>query len=116
MTDQAVETPVVETAAAEPTLEASASTAENNVTMVEGAATEETRNEEKATILKQVEFYFSDSNLPQDKFMTELVKKGKDGCMYTWLIVSSGAWQPLVNHAVMSPHSPLFLFLFCHRS
>ncbi|KAK3806448.1 MAG: hypothetical protein J3Q66DRAFT_407150 [Benniella sp.] len=79
MTDQAVETPVVETTAAEPTLEASASTAENDVTMVEGAATEETRNEEKAKILKQVEFYFSDSNLPQDKFMTELVKKGKDG-------------------------------------
>ncbi|KAF9982685.1 hypothetical protein BGZ65_002588 [Modicella reniformis] len=39
---------------------------------------DEARNEEKAKILKQVEFYFGDSNLPQDRFMTELVKKGDD--------------------------------------
>lgn len=35
---------------------------------------------QKAQILKQVEFYFSDSNLPSDKFMSELVSKNKDGC------------------------------------
>lgn len=35
---------------------------------------------QKAQILKQVEFYFSDSNLPSDKFMSELVSKSKEGC------------------------------------
>lgn len=41
------------------------------------------KDEEKAKILKQVEFYFSDSNLPVDKFLSELVNKAKDGCTYS---------------------------------
>ncbi|KAI7820131.1 hypothetical protein BC939DRAFT_239909 [Gamsiella multidivaricata] len=85
MTDQTVETPIVEATATPSVAEASASTAPVEVTeapKVEETATEstaadkeKTRNEEKAKILKQVEFYFSDSNLPSDKFMSELIKK-----------------------------------------
>ncbi|KAG0234830.1 hypothetical protein B0O80DRAFT_424378 [Mortierella sp. GBAus27b] len=78
MTDQ------TETAAVETIPEAIAST-EVEATKVEDATADsglegnDAKEEEKAKILKQVEFYFSDSNLPQDKFMTELVRKGKEG-------------------------------------
>jgi hypothetical protein len=30
--------------------------------------------------LHQVEFYFSDSNLPRDKFLRETVEQSDDGC------------------------------------
>ncbi|RUS17866.1 hypothetical protein BC937DRAFT_89401 [Endogone sp. FLAS-F59071] len=41
--------------------------------------------EEKARILKQVEFYFSDANLPLDRFMWELTKKNDAG----WVAIST---------------------------
>jgi lupus La protein len=34
----------------------------------------------KAKVLKQVEFYFSDSNLPKDKFLKEKIASSVDGC------------------------------------
>lgn len=33
-------------------------------------------------IIKQVEFYFSDSNLPRDKFLRSLVANHPEGCMF----------------------------------
>lgn len=71
------DTPVVEAVAAPvetiPAAEAPAETPAVEVKADKAA--------QKAQILKQVEFYFSDSNLPSDKFMSELVSKNKDGCM-----------------------------------
>ncbi|XP_022723308.1 la-related protein 6A-like [Durio zibethinus] len=40
-----------------------------------GVLTDDLKNK----IIKQVEYYFSDENLPTDKFMTSLVKKNKEG-------------------------------------
>ena len=83
MSDQTVESPVVETTVTAPAAEVA------EVPKVEEAAADakvedkgNTRDEEKAKVLKQVEFYFSDSNLPNDKFMSEMVKRAQDGCMY----------------------------------
>ncbi|CAN1218704.1 La protein 1 [Linum perenne] len=39
-------------------------------------------------VLRQVEFYFSDSNLPRDKFMTETVTSSEDGMVSLALICS----------------------------
>lgn len=33
-------------------------------------------------ILKQVEFYFGDANLPRDKFLLERVQENEDGCIF----------------------------------
>ncbi|KAL6198182.1 hypothetical protein ACLB2K_027974 [Fragaria x ananassa] len=33
----------------------------------------------KQKIIKQVEYYFSDENLPNDKYMLSLIKKNKEG-------------------------------------
>ena len=33
-------------------------------------------------ICKQIEFYFSDSNLQKSEFMSQLINNSKDGCMY----------------------------------
>ncbi|KAF8927971.1 hypothetical protein EDD21DRAFT_448601 [Dissophora ornata] len=77
MADQIVDATVVETV-----VEVEATVAEVDVAKVEetvAAPANESRDEQKAKILKQVEFYFSDSNLPQDKFMSELIKKSTDG-------------------------------------
>ncbi|TVU29288.1 hypothetical protein EJB05_20848 [Eragrostis curvula] len=50
------------------------------------------------SVLRQVEFYFSDSNLPRDRFLRETVQQSDDGCndlSFAWsislLIASSGA-------------------------
>ena len=34
---------------------------------------------DKAKVKKQIEFYFSDSNYPKDKFLLETAKNNKDG-------------------------------------
>lgn len=76
----------------------SAGTVDNPTSTVDTAATIDTpattdaptnteNSEEKARILKQVEFYFSDSNLPLDKFMWELTKKNDAG----WVAISTVA-------------------------
>lgn len=36
----------------------------------------ELSEEKKAAVIKQVEFYFSDENLPTDKFMKQKMQKG----------------------------------------
>ncbi|ONK56149.1 uncharacterized protein A4U43_C10F4650 [Asparagus officinalis] len=41
-----------------------------------------------AKVLRQVEFYFSDSNLPRDKFLRETVNKSEDGLVSLALICS----------------------------
>jgi lupus La protein len=33
-------------------------------------------------VLKQVEFYFGDANLPRDKFMLERVQENEGGCTF----------------------------------
>jgi lupus La protein len=63
-----------------------------NVQAVEGAAEEQVKAEEGAgdevkaepaevdqQLKKQIEFYFSDSNLPKDKFLLQLTKKTPEG-------------------------------------
>jgi lupus La protein len=40
----------------------------------------------KNKILKQVEFYFGDSNLPYDKFLYTLTTTNKDRCKLTVFI------------------------------
>ncbi|CAO2842201.1 unnamed protein product [Amaranthus hypochondriacus] len=42
----------------------------------------------RARIIKQVEFYFSDANLPSDKFLLKQVKKDKEGFISISLIAS----------------------------
>lgn len=42
-------------------------------------------------ILKQVEFYFSDSNLPFDKFLWTLKEKNSEGCKYNH--IHTGWWR-----------------------
>ena len=34
----------------------------------------------KASIMKQIEFYFSDANLPTDKHLLKQIQKDPDGC------------------------------------
>ncbi|KAF9092914.1 hypothetical protein BGX29_010247, partial [Mortierella sp. GBA35] len=75
-----VEIPTVEApVAVEAAAEATPAVAPAVVAEAAPAADAGNRDEEKAKILKQVEFYFSDSNLPSDKFLSELVKKTQDG-------------------------------------
>ncbi|KAK1266629.1 hypothetical protein QJS04_geneDACA019335 [Acorus gramineus] len=46
-------------------------------------------DEKKAkNVLRQVEFYFSDSNLPRDKFLNETVSQSEDGLVSLALICS----------------------------
>ncbi|KAG0300306.1 hypothetical protein BGZ98_009294 [Dissophora globulifera] len=82
MTDHTLDTPAVEaaveTTTTTPAIETSAS-ATVIATANEPKVEELSKDEQKAKILKQVEFYFSDSNLPQDKFMSELIKKSAEG-------------------------------------
>lgn len=35
----------------------------------------------ESKILKQVEFYFGDANLPRDKFLLERVQENEGGCI-----------------------------------
>ncbi|CAI0545143.1 unnamed protein product [Linum tenue] len=42
-------------------------------------ASEQTDDDLKLKIIKQVEYYFSDENLPTDKYMISLIKKNKEG-------------------------------------
>ncbi|KAL9253486.1 La protein 1-like protein [Drosera capensis] len=32
-------------------------------------------------VIRQVEFYFSDSNLPRDNFLRKTIGESEDGCM-----------------------------------
>jgi len=78
MTDQTVQAPAAEVIADVPAADVPAAVAPAAETAV--AATDD-KDAEKAKILKQVEFYFSDANLPTDKFMSELVGKN-GGCKW----------------------------------
>jgi len=92
MSDQTVEIPAADiivptSAEAAPAVDAAPATTEaakveESADAAKGDASD--KEAEKAKILKQVEFYFSDSNLPSDKFMSEMVNKGQDGCMSLW--------------------------------
>ena len=42
----------------------------------------------KAKVLRQVEFYFSDSNLPRDKFLRETVEADPDGFVGISLLIT----------------------------
>lgn len=48
----------------------------SNQGSIEGAMTVEVESK----ILKQVEFYFGDANLPRDKFLLERVQENEGGC------------------------------------
>lgn len=41
---------------------------------------EKKREEEKAKILNQMEFYFGDSNYPRDKFLQQEAQQSPDNC------------------------------------
>ncbi|KAF9310811.1 hypothetical protein BGZ91_006994, partial [Linnemannia elongata] len=75
----ATETPAVAEAPAATEVAAVAAETAETVPATTSDASVVDKDEEKAKILKQVEFYFSDSNLPVDKFLNELVNKAKDG-------------------------------------
>lgn len=79
----ATETPAVAEAPAATEVAAVAAETAETVPATTSDASVVDKDEEKAKILKQVEFYFSDSNLPVDKFLNELVNKAKDGCTYS---------------------------------
>lgn len=57
-------------------------------------------DEDKAKIKKQVEFYFSDSNFPRDKFLRTEASKDPDGC---------------ISPADPRPHSYARYFRLIHR-
>jgi lupus La protein len=38
-------------------------------------------DETAAKVLRQVEFYFSDSNLPNDQFLLKSIDEAEDGCI-----------------------------------
>jgi lupus La protein len=62
--------------------------------------------ESKQKVKLQVEFYFSDSNLPRDKFLRETVSADPDGFVDIALIITFSRlrslrlwltfWQPLI--------------------
>lgn len=52
-------------------------------------------NENSAKILKQVEFYFSDANLPRDRFLQEELKKNEEGWIALSVIASFKRMQAL---------------------
>lgn len=49
---------------------------------VESTRTPEQVEELKKKILTQVEYYFSDKNLPNDKFLNEVRSKNPQGCKF----------------------------------
>ncbi|KAJ3696428.1 hypothetical protein LUZ61_000133 [Rhynchospora tenuis] len=58
----------------------------------------ETIDETKAqNVLRQVEFYFSDSNLPRDKFLRTAVKESPDGLVSLALICSFGRMRQILG-------------------
>ncbi|ONK79230.1 uncharacterized protein A4U43_C01F4250 [Asparagus officinalis] len=50
-----------------------------------------------AKVLRQVEFYFSDSNLPRDKFLKQKVEESEDGLVSLWLICSFARMRTLLG-------------------
>lgn len=95
---ESVEVPNVQEAAKveEPVVESKSETTEkvNEEVKPEEAKPEETKTEENEEtfaefspeeVLKQVEFYFSDSNLPKDKFLWRTVQSNQEG----WVSVST---------------------------
>lgn len=56
-----------------------------------------------AQVLRQVEFYFSDSNLPGDKFLRQCVEVSKDGLVSLPLICSFGRMR---NHLKLQESGP----------
>jgi lupus La protein len=117
MTDNVENTPVATETPAVAAVEAPAAAAEAPVTEVAAPASVATtsttdapvvnKDEEKAKILKQVEFYFSDSNLPVDKFLSELVSKAKDGCTYATTPLRSNTQKHThYHHHNLHKHTP----------
>lgn len=50
------------------------------------AAAAAPKTAEPKDIKKQVEFYFSDSNFPRDKFLRTEASKDPDGCMVVFVL------------------------------
>ncbi|EOY27718.1 Translation initiation factor eIF-2B subunit delta, putative isoform 2 [Theobroma cacao] len=59
-----------------------------------GVLTEDLKNK----IIKQVEYYFSDVNLPTDKYMMSLIKKNKDGFVPISVIASFRKMKKLTRN------------------
>eukprot|EP00775_Hariotina_reticulata_P003295 gene3295-3571_t len=57
----------------------------------------ELEDEVKPKLLKQVEFYFSDSNLPKDKFLRGQVEAHPEGYVDMSLIVSFARMRELLK-------------------
>lgn len=55
------------------------------------------RKEKLLKIQKQVEFYFSDANLPKDKFMLEQISKNQEGFVAMELLSSFGRMKTLIG-------------------
>ena len=50
-----------------------------------------------ASIRKQVEFYFGDSNLDKDRFLRQKIEEDSLGCMYAGLTVSMTIVEKLIH-------------------
>jgi hypothetical protein len=54
---------------------------------VQVSRTPEQIEEEKKKILTQVEYYFGDKNLPNDKFLNEVRSKNSQGCKFIYKLL-----------------------------
>ncbi|KAF9124978.1 hypothetical protein BG015_004994, partial [Linnemannia schmuckeri] len=95
----ATETPAVAAVAEAPAATEVAAVSEAPATTADAPVVN--KDEEKAKILKQVEFYFSDSNLPVDKFLSELVNKSKDGYVSIAKIASFKRMRDFKDNALI---------------
>lgn len=77
----------------------------------------------RAAILKQVEFYFSDANLPSDEFMRKQVARQPDGFVPLGIIAGFKRMKALCKYAAsfaimarLLYIPPVFVaYMLCHR-
>jgi lupus La protein len=70
----------------------------NDVVIERGESNADQRNEDSvlhSKLVKQMQFYFNDSNLPRDKFLLEKIRSNPDGWVSVELIASFGRMKAL---------------------
>lgn len=75
------------------------------VGLVQAAPPPQLSDEKRTAIVKQVEFYFSDENLPTDKFMKQKLRAGGPQGESRWA-GSISLMLHLVEHGLGCHHSP----------